>query len=181
LPKDQRLATEWYRKAAEQGNASAQNNLGVCYKAGTCMPKHLVAAYALYNLAASAGIEVAKENLTSLEESLSDADRRKGQDLGTKLYSNKTLLATLDAYVKANPWKEPKVAQPALPLPQQPRPKTTSTTRQTNRTSCTNECFNGSCVRKFPDGSTERWQAPRKLDPFTQNWGWDTSTNACGL
>jgi hypothetical protein len=66
--------------------------------------------------------------------------------------------------------------------PQQREPAaTTSTTRQSNRTSCTNDCMNGSCARKFPDGTTERWQAPRKFDPLSQNWGWDTSTNACGL
>lgn len=59
--------------------------------------------------------------------------------------------------------------------------KTASTTRQVNRTSCTNNCVNGSCVRTFPDGSQENWQAQRKLDPFTQNWGWDTTTNACGI
>lgn len=71
-------------------------------------------------------------------------------------------------------------AQKEKPQKKQPT-TTTSTTRQTNKTSCTNECFNGSCLRKFPDGTTERWQAPRKFDPFSQNWGWDTSTNACGL
>jgi hypothetical protein len=71
-------------------------------------------------------------------------------------------------------------AQKEKPPQKQPT-TTTSTTRQTNRTSCTNDCMNGSCVRKFPDGTTERWQAPRKLDPFSQNWGWDTTTNACGL
>jgi hypothetical protein len=58
---------------------------------------------------------------------------------------------------------------------------TASTARQVNRTSCTNNCTNGSCVRTFPDGLQERWQAPRKLDPFTQNWEWDTTTNACGI
>lgn len=51
---------------------------------------------------------------------------------------------------------------------------------QTNRTSCTNQCTNGSCVRTFPDGTTEQWQAPRKFDPLTQNWEWDINTNACG-
>ena len=44
--------------------------------------------------------------------------------------------------------------------------------------SCTNRCVNGSCVRTFPDGRTERWEAPRVLDPFTNNWKWDTSS--CG-
>ncbi|MCD2517967.1 DUF4189 domain-containing protein [Massilia sp. G4R7] len=44
--------------------------------------------------------------------------------------------------------------------------------------SCTNRCVNGSCVRTFANGRTERWQAPRVLDPFTNNWKWDTSS--CG-
>jgi len=44
--------------------------------------------------------------------------------------------------------------------------------------SCTNRCVNGSCVRTFSNGRTERWEAPRVLDPFTNNWKWDTSS--CG-
>lgn len=40
--------------------------------------------------------------------------------------------------------------------------------------------MNGSCIRTFEDGRKERWQAPRKYNPFTQNWEWDTQTNACG-
>lgn len=56
-----------------------------------------------------------------------------------------------------------------------------STTNSVNRLSCHNECFNGSCTRTFSDGRKERWQAPRKFNPFTQNWEWDTTTNACGM
>lgn len=39
LPKDSRLAAEWYRKAADQGHAGAQNNLGVSYDNGEGVPK----------------------------------------------------------------------------------------------------------------------------------------------
>lgn len=63
---------------------------------------------------------------------------------------------------------------------QEPRPTTTSTTRSTQSLRCTNECFNGSCVRTFENGRKERWQAPRRYNPMTQNWEWDTMTNACG-
>lgn len=56
-----------------------------------------------------------------------------------------------------------------------------STTATNNTMSCTNQCRNGNCVRTFPDGRTERWQAPRVYDPFSQNWKWDTTTNACGI
>lgn len=56
-----------------------------------------------------------------------------------------------------------------------------STSRQVNRTTCNNQCTNGNCVRTFPDGTQEQWQAQRRFDPLTQNWGWDTTTNACGI
>ncbi|MBC5782267.1 hypothetical protein H8N03_04875 [Ramlibacter sp. USB13] len=62
-----------------------------------------------------------------------------------------------------------------------PRPASvSSTTRSTTSLRCTNECFNGSCIRTFENGRKERWQAPRVYNPFKQNWEWDTTTNACG-
>lgn len=76
-----------------------------------------------------------------------------------------------------------------IPLPRVPKAKpskqqpkvTTAGTSHTNRISCTNNCVNGSCLRKFPDGTTERWQAPRTFNPITSNWEWDTTTNACDI
>jgi|GEM_PF-4381227 len=55
---------------------------------------------------------------------------------------------------------------------------TNSTSTQRNFTSCKNQCVNGDCLRTFPDGSQERWQAPRKYDAFSGDWKWDTS--GCG-
>ena len=43
---------------------------------------------------------------------------------------------------------------------------------------CQNNCVNGSCVRTFPDGRKERWQAPRVFDSLTNDWKWET--NSCG-
>ena len=34
VPQDYEQAFKWYTKAAEQGYAQAQNNLGVCYQGG---------------------------------------------------------------------------------------------------------------------------------------------------
>ena len=51
-------------------------------------------------------------------------------------------------------------------------------TRAVQNLSCTNHCVNGSCTRSFPDGRTEKWQAPRVFDPSTNDWKWDTSS--CG-
>jgi hypothetical protein len=51
-------------------------------------------------------------------------------------------------------------------------------TRAVQALSCTNRCVNGSCIRSFPDGRTEKWQAPRVFDPLNNDWKWDTSS--CG-
>ena len=61
-----------------------------------------------------------------------------------------------------------------------PAARTVATTRTTQRVSCNNQCVNGDCIRTFPDGRKERWQAPRTYNSFTRNWEWDTTTNACG-
>ncbi|NMV41955.1 DUF4189 domain-containing protein [Ralstonia insidiosa] len=65
--------------------------------------------------------------------------------------------------------------------PRRAKPAVVATTASRNIVRCTNRCTNGSCVRTFENGRTERWQAPRVYDPFTQNWKWDTDTNACGV
>jgi hypothetical protein len=51
-------------------------------------------------------------------------------------------------------------------------------TQENNVVSCTNQCTNGSCLRTFSNGRTERWQAPRVFDPMTNDWKWEV--NSCG-
>ena len=46
-------AVKWYRKAAEQGGALAQYNLGVSYSTGRGVPQDYVAAHKWANLAAA--------------------------------------------------------------------------------------------------------------------------------
>jgi hypothetical protein len=63
-----------------------------------------------------------------------------------------------------------------------PTPRATvATTTSRNVLRCTNQCVNGMCVRTFENGRKERWNAPRKFNPFTNNWEWDVTTNACGM
>jgi len=47
-----------------------------------------------------------------------------------------------------------------------------------NVVSCTNQCTNGSCLRTFSNGRSERWQAPRVFDPIASDWKWETAS--CG-
>ncbi len=62
VPKDDREALKWFRKAAEQGESEAQFVLGEIYAGGYGLPKDDVLAYLWFSLAAS----------NSREESLSE-------------------------------------------------------------------------------------------------------------
>lgn len=56
-----------------------------------------------------------------------------------------------------------------------------SATSSVSRSSCQNQCMNGSCLRTLPGEGIERWQAPRRFDRLASNWGWDTTINACEI
>ena len=64
--KDYNSAVQYYHKAAEQGNAKAQNNLGLCYEKGRGVTKSISEAVKWYRKAAEKGHARAKENLRSL-------------------------------------------------------------------------------------------------------------------
>ncbi len=53
VPQDYAKALQWWHKAAEQGDAKAQHNLGLMYDYGLGVPQDYVQAHMWYNLAAS--------------------------------------------------------------------------------------------------------------------------------
>ena len=53
VPQDYAEAAKWYRKAADQGNAYAQSNLGWMYANGRGVPQDYVQAHMWMNLAAA--------------------------------------------------------------------------------------------------------------------------------
>ena len=53
MPQDYAEAAKWFRKAAEQGDAKAQYNLGIMYAKGQGVPQDYVLAYMWSNLATS--------------------------------------------------------------------------------------------------------------------------------
>ena len=63
-PKDEEVEkVKSYRKAAEQGNAKAQYNLGVCYENGYGVEKNYFKAVKWYRKAAEQGLADAQNNL----------------------------------------------------------------------------------------------------------------------
>ena len=53
VPQDYAEAAKWYRRAAEQGNANSQYNLGVMYAEGQGVSQDYVLAHLWLNLAVS--------------------------------------------------------------------------------------------------------------------------------
>jgi hypothetical protein len=67
--RDDVVAAAWYRCAAEQGDASAQNNLGVMYANGQGVPQDDAQAVHWYRLAAEQGHALAQYNLGGMYNS----------------------------------------------------------------------------------------------------------------
>jgi len=63
VEKDIKQAVEWWRKAAEQGDASGQYNLGLCYYNGEGGRKDIITATYYFTKAAAQGHEDAKKKL----------------------------------------------------------------------------------------------------------------------
>ena len=66
VAKDDAQAVAWYRKAADQGDANAQNNLGVMYENGRGVAKDDAQAVAWYRKAAGRGHAGAAQALRRL-------------------------------------------------------------------------------------------------------------------
>jgi TPR repeat protein len=69
VPQNYAEVVKWFRKAAEQGYATAQFNLGVCYYNGDGVPKNKTEAVKWFKKAAQQGNEYAKNALKQLGES----------------------------------------------------------------------------------------------------------------
>ncbi len=59
VPQDYFQAVRWYRRAAEQGHASAQFNLGLMYNRGQGVMPNVIQAYMWILLATGEGIQSA--------------------------------------------------------------------------------------------------------------------------
>ncbi len=61
VAQDYAETAKWYRKAAEQGHAYAQSNLGLMYYIGEGVPQDLLQAHMWYNIADALGGEDAQK------------------------------------------------------------------------------------------------------------------------
>jgi hypothetical protein len=68
VARDDKLAVQWFRKAAEKGHARAQSNLGWCYEYGRGVAKDEKEAVRWYRKAAEKGAAIAQSNLAGCYE-----------------------------------------------------------------------------------------------------------------
>jgi len=61
------MAAKWYTKAAEQGDANAQYNIGVAYQYGAGVAKYEAVAKEWFKLSAKQGNRMAKKEIDELE------------------------------------------------------------------------------------------------------------------
>ena len=79
---------KWYRLAAEQENADAQNNLGVMYFKGKGVLQDNVTAHMWYNIAAANGYEKAGEWREKRAGLMTSADISKAQSMARECMSS---------------------------------------------------------------------------------------------
>ena len=77
---------KWYRKAAEQGDAVAQYNLGIMYSDGRGVPQNYSEAYVWSSLAATSGDEDAVHNRDIYAKKLSSDALISAKQKAAKLY-----------------------------------------------------------------------------------------------
>ena len=84
VPKDEVEAVKWYRKAAEQGDSSAQFCLGVVFLHNAEL-KDYVTSYAWTDIAAANGYANAKKNKPIIAKEMTPEQIAKAKELGKEM------------------------------------------------------------------------------------------------
>ena len=79
-------AIKWYTKAADQGVALAQYNLGYMYEKGEGAPQNLIKAYVWCSLASANGNGSAKKSLEILRSKMTPQQVAQAQNESAELW-----------------------------------------------------------------------------------------------
>lgn len=90
MTEDQAQAVSWYRKAADQGDARAQDRLANHYRHGEGVAKNVIEAYAYLSLS-GATYELARGRLAVPEKQMSEAQiaagKKRTKELQKEIYA----------------------------------------------------------------------------------------------
>lgn len=79
MAQDYAQAVKWYRLAAEQGYAEAQNNLGGMYYAGKSVPQDFSSAHMWFNVSGANGHQSASKQRDLIASKMLAADLSEAQ------------------------------------------------------------------------------------------------------
>ena len=88
VPENDAEAVKWYRKAADQGLADAQSNLGVMYFNGDGVPENHVRAYVWLSMAKTQGHESAKKAVETVKNLMTKQQIAQAQALASQCYES---------------------------------------------------------------------------------------------
>jgi TPR repeat protein len=98
VPQNDTQAIIWCRKAADQGFAQAQFNLGLMYENGLGALRDKVIAYSPFNLAADLNLSDAINGHKIIESTMSRQSIDASKELTLKIAQPGNLLRALDRY-----------------------------------------------------------------------------------
>ena len=81
VPQIYKEAVKWFRLSAEQGNASAQNMLGLMYGKGQGVLQDYSLAHMWWNICFASGIKVCVKKRNIVEKKMSKQQIEKAQEL----------------------------------------------------------------------------------------------------
>ena len=88
VTQDYAEAVKWYRLAAEQGHAKAQNNLGVMYAYGDGVVQDNILSHMWYNIASANGYKKSSEWRDEIAAKMTAADVSKAQAMAKECMSS---------------------------------------------------------------------------------------------
>ncbi len=103
MPQDYTQAAYWFRKAANQGDAYAQYNLGFLYANGQGVPRNYVIASALYDLAVTNGYQTAAANRDRIAQQLSPADLNAARQLAHTMEQEDQVTGPINQFLASYP------------------------------------------------------------------------------
>jgi TPR repeat protein len=89
VPQNFAEAMKWYRLAATQGYANAQNNLGQMYVNGQGVAQDYVRARMWLDLAAAQGVAIAEKNRETAAQKMTAEQLAQAQELARQCQSSK--------------------------------------------------------------------------------------------
>lgn len=165
-------AIYWYEKAIEQRHPTAMSNLGMMYSNGQGLEKDKKKAVALFKDSANAGDASGQNRLGLFYESGWGGLK---QDKKKALYWFQKAADQGFDQGKFNVYRLTELNKPSKKLVVNSQSKyPAAPAHQKGVITCRTNCWNGDCYRTYSDGTKKHFQAPRRYNPMSGQFEWDS-------